>query len=148
MVVWCLLFCLATSFFTVYEAASQEGWVFIMYRAIDSLPSWRGYVFFISMIFFLAWLVKVSLFHILHFTLMPLPYFITGLLLFLFVLESTTVVLCLQVYYTGILYSQNTQGMKLLGILVGSLNLVTLLIRYVLDFYGYMHDMCEWLPVL
>ena len=23
---------LATSFFTVYEAASQEGWVFIMYR--------------------------------------------------------------------------------------------------------------------
>jgi sodium leak channel non-selective protein len=50
----------ATSFFTVYEAASQEGWVFIMYRALDSLPSWRGYVFFISMIFFLAWLVKVE----------------------------------------------------------------------------------------
>jgi hypothetical protein len=50
----------ATSFFTVYEAASQEGWVFIMYRTLDSLPSWRGYVFFISMIFFLAWLVKVS----------------------------------------------------------------------------------------
>ena len=49
----------ATSFFTVYEAASQEGWVFIMYRTIDSLPSWRGFVFFISMIFFLAWLVKV-----------------------------------------------------------------------------------------
>ena len=51
--------CPATSFFTVYEAASQEGWVFIMYRALDSLPSWRGYIFFISMIFFLAWLVKV-----------------------------------------------------------------------------------------
>lgn len=50
---------LATSFFTVYEAASQEGWVFIMYRTIDSLPSWRGYCFFISMIFFLTWLVKV-----------------------------------------------------------------------------------------
>jgi len=49
---------LATSFFTVYEAASQEGWVFIMYRTIDSLPSWRGYCFFISLIFFLAWLVK------------------------------------------------------------------------------------------
>ncbi|ELU07210.1 hypothetical protein CAPTEDRAFT_150573 [Capitella teleta] len=48
----------ATSFFTVYEAASQEGWVFIMYRTIDSLPLWRGFVFFISMIFFLAWLVK------------------------------------------------------------------------------------------
>ena len=48
----------ATSFFTVYEAASQEGWVFIMYRTIDSLPSWKGFMFFISMIFFLAWLVK------------------------------------------------------------------------------------------
>ncbi|CAH1782033.1 unnamed protein product [Owenia fusiformis] len=49
---------IGTSFFTVYEAASQEGWVFIMYRAIDSLPSWRAFVYFISMIFFLAWLVK------------------------------------------------------------------------------------------
>ena len=50
----------ATSFFTVYVAASQEGWVFIMYKALDSLPSWKGFVFFISMIFFLSWLVKVS----------------------------------------------------------------------------------------
>lgn len=57
--VWCVHLS-ATSFFTVYEAASQEGWVFIMYRSLDSLPSWRGFVFFISMIFFLAWLVKVS----------------------------------------------------------------------------------------
>ncbi len=53
---------LATSFFTVYEAASQEGWVFLMYRAIDSLPSWRAYIYFFTMIFFLAWLVKVSIF--------------------------------------------------------------------------------------
>ena len=52
-----------TSIFTVYEAASQEGWVFIMYRTIDSLPSWRGFFFFISMIFFLSWLVKVILQH-------------------------------------------------------------------------------------
>lgn len=42
----------------MYEAASQEGWVFLMYRATDSLPTWRAYLYFISMIFFLAWLVK------------------------------------------------------------------------------------------
>ncbi|XP_063242181.1 sodium leak channel NALCN isoform X2 [Bacillus rossius redtenbacheri] len=47
-----------TSFFTVYQAASQEGWVFIMYRAIDSLPGWRAALYFSTMIFFLAWLVK------------------------------------------------------------------------------------------
>ncbi|CAF1438038.1 unnamed protein product, partial [Rotaria sordida] len=49
---------IATSFFSVYESASQEGWVFLMYRAIDSLPSWRAYFYFITLIFFLAWLVK------------------------------------------------------------------------------------------
>ncbi|XP_028898265.2 sodium leak channel NALCN isoform X4 [Zeugodacus cucurbitae] len=48
----------ATSIFTVYQAASQEGWVFIMYRAIDSLPAWRAAFYFSTMIFFLAWLVK------------------------------------------------------------------------------------------
>ena len=48
----------ATSIFTVYQAASQEGWVYIMYRAIDSLPSWRAIFFFTTMIFFLSWLVK------------------------------------------------------------------------------------------
>ena len=47
-----------TSIFTVYEAASQEGWVFLMYRANDSLPSWKAYLYFFSMIFFLTWLVK------------------------------------------------------------------------------------------
>lgn len=47
-----------TSFFTVYQASSQEGWVFIMYRAIDSLPGWRAILYFSTMIFFLAWLVK------------------------------------------------------------------------------------------
>ncbi len=51
---------LATSFFSVYESASQEGWVFLMYRAIDSLPSWRAFFYFITLIFFLAWLVKVN----------------------------------------------------------------------------------------
>lgn len=60
----CLLFffsCfLATSFFTVYEAASQEGWVFMMYKAQDSLNDFRGLFYFITLIFFLAWLVKVG----------------------------------------------------------------------------------------
>lgn len=50
---------IGTSFFSVYESASQEGWVFLMYRAIDSLPSWRAFFYFITLIFFLAWLVKV-----------------------------------------------------------------------------------------
>ncbi|KAI0982869.1 hypothetical protein GJ496_009401 [Pomphorhynchus laevis] len=49
---------IATSMFTVYEAASQEGWVFHMYRAIDSLSQALPLFFFITMIFFLAWLVK------------------------------------------------------------------------------------------
>jgi len=29
-----------------------------MYRAIDSLPAWRAVLYFSTMIFFLAWLVK------------------------------------------------------------------------------------------
>ncbi|XP_072180421.1 sodium leak channel NALCN-like [Diadema setosum] len=49
---------IGVSIFTVYESASLEGWVFIMYKVTDSFPSWRGYFFFITMIFFLAWLVK------------------------------------------------------------------------------------------
>ncbi|XP_066141608.1 sodium leak channel NALCN isoform X3 [Euwallacea fornicatus] len=47
-----------TSIFTVYQAASQEGWVFIMYRSIDSLPAWMAVSYFSTLIFFLAWLVK------------------------------------------------------------------------------------------
>ncbi|XP_077983388.1 sodium leak channel NALCN-like [Glandiceps talaboti] len=47
-----------TSVFTVYECASQEGWVFMMYKVMDSFPPWRGHFFFVTMIFFLAWLVK------------------------------------------------------------------------------------------
>jgi hypothetical protein len=31
----------ATSVFTVYQAASQEGWVYIMYRAGDSVQHWK-----------------------------------------------------------------------------------------------------------
>ena len=63
--------------FTVYQAASQEGWVYIMYRsevrtfigenivmscdnyrATDSLDPWKSSFYFVSMIFFLAWMVK------------------------------------------------------------------------------------------
>lgn len=47
-----------TSFFTVYEAGSQEGWVFLMYEAMDSLPSELTLIYFISLIFLMAWLVK------------------------------------------------------------------------------------------
>ncbi|KER32811.1 hypothetical protein T265_01113 [Opisthorchis viverrini] len=49
------------SIFTVYQAASQEGWVFIMYRAMDCLAPWKGVIYFLSMIFFVAWLVKIVL---------------------------------------------------------------------------------------
>ncbi|XP_038062200.1 sodium leak channel non-selective protein-like isoform X1 [Patiria miniata] len=49
---------IGTSIFTVYESASLEGWVFVMYKVTDSFSSWRGYFFFVTMIFFLAWLVK------------------------------------------------------------------------------------------
>lgn len=54
-----IVFVTVTSFFTVYEAASQEGWVFLMYRAIDSLYAELAFVYFITLIFILAWLVKV-----------------------------------------------------------------------------------------
>lgn len=53
-----LIFFLATSIFTVYQAASQEGWVYIMFRTFDSLPAWRAIFYFSTLIFFLAWLVK------------------------------------------------------------------------------------------
>eukprot|EP00095_Tigriopus_kingsejongensis_P008699 maker-scaffold483_size159862-snap-gene-0.43 protein:Tk08699 transcript:maker-scaffold483_size159862-snap-gene-0.43-mRNA-1 annotation:"hypothetical protein L798_10696" len=47
-----------TSVFTVYQAASQEGWVYIMYRAADSVSSWKAVFYFTTMIFFLAWMVR------------------------------------------------------------------------------------------
>uniref|UniRef100_A0A914VXL5 Ion transport domain-containing protein n=1 Tax=Plectus sambesii TaxID=2011161 RepID=A0A914VXL5_9BILA len=48
----------AISVFTVYMAASQEGWVYVMYDCIDSMPAWWAFVYFITLIFFMAWLVK------------------------------------------------------------------------------------------
>jgi hypothetical protein len=47
-----------TSLFTVYQAASQEAWTWLLYRTLDSLPAWRAMIYFITLIFFLAWLVK------------------------------------------------------------------------------------------
>lgn len=44
--------------FPVYAAASQEGWVYIMYRAADSAQHWKANVYFCTMIFFIAWMVK------------------------------------------------------------------------------------------
>ncbi|XP_003378504.1 transporter, cation channel family [Trichinella spiralis] len=48
----------AHSVFSVYMAASQEGWVYVMYDCIDSFPSWKTFLYFTTLIFFLAWLVK------------------------------------------------------------------------------------------
>ncbi|CAB3403604.1 unnamed protein product [Caenorhabditis bovis] len=48
----------ASSLFTVYLAASQEGWVYILYDCLDSLPSFLAFFYFVTLIFFLAWLVK------------------------------------------------------------------------------------------
>ncbi|OQV25787.1 Sodium leak channel non-selective protein [Hypsibius exemplaris] len=48
----------ATSFFTVYQASSMEGWSLTMYRTMDALPTWRSVIYFFSLIFFLSWLVK------------------------------------------------------------------------------------------
>lgn len=44
--------------FTVYQSASQEGWSHVMYAAMDSLDTFRAAFYFVTLIFFLAWLVK------------------------------------------------------------------------------------------
>ncbi|KAI6183274.1 hypothetical protein M3Y97_00471800 [Aphelenchoides bicaudatus] len=46
------------SVFTVYLAASEEGWVYVLYDCLDSLPTHLAVMYFITLIFFLAWLVK------------------------------------------------------------------------------------------
>nr|AXS78260.1 Sodium leak channel non-selective protein [Anisakis simplex] len=47
-----------TSLFTVYLAASQEGWVYVLYDCLDTFPSYIAFFYFVTLIFFLAWLVK------------------------------------------------------------------------------------------
>ncbi|PAV69982.1 hypothetical protein WR25_10925 isoform D [Diploscapter pachys] len=49
---------LFASLFTVYLAASEEGWVYVLYDCMDALPSYLSVIYFLSMIFFFAWLVK------------------------------------------------------------------------------------------
>lgn len=39
-------------------AASEEGWVYVLYDCMDSLPTHLAILYFITLIFFLAWLVK------------------------------------------------------------------------------------------
>ncbi|KAI1704443.1 ion transport protein [Ditylenchus destructor] len=46
------------SVFTVYLAASEEGWVYVLYDCLDSLPSHLAFIYFVTLIFFMAWLVK------------------------------------------------------------------------------------------
>lgn len=41
-------------------AASQEGWVYVLYDCLDSFPSYVAYIYFVTLIFFMAWLVKVG----------------------------------------------------------------------------------------
>ena len=43
---------------TVYEAQSQEGWTQVMYDAMDSTHYLAAVVYFILLIFFIAWLAK------------------------------------------------------------------------------------------
>lgn len=50
-----------SSLFTVYMAASQEGWVYVLYDCLDTFPSYIAFFYFITLIFLLAWLVKVYL---------------------------------------------------------------------------------------
>ena len=42
----------------LFLAASQEGWVYIMYRAADSTNESFAIVYFWTLIFFLAWMVR------------------------------------------------------------------------------------------
>ena len=42
----------------MFLAASQEGWVYIMYRAADSTTTELSAVYFWTLIFFLAWMVR------------------------------------------------------------------------------------------
>lgn len=49
---------LAHALFTVYQSASQEGWSHVMYQAMDSMDMFRSAFYFVTLIFFLAWLVK------------------------------------------------------------------------------------------
>ena len=46
------------SFLTVYESSTQEGWVLVMYAQMKSQNYYVSASYFVSLIFFVAWLVK------------------------------------------------------------------------------------------
>jgi hypothetical protein len=46
------------SFLTVYESSTQEGWVLVMYAQMRSQNYYVSATYFVSLIFFVAWLVK------------------------------------------------------------------------------------------
>ena len=46
------------SILTVYESSTQEGWVLVMYRMMDFRSDALVIVYFVLLIFFVAWLVK------------------------------------------------------------------------------------------
>ncbi|CAJ0583439.1 unnamed protein product, partial [Mesorhabditis spiculigera] len=48
----------ASSLFTVYMAASQEGWVLRALRLLGTRCRYVAFFYFVTLIFFLAWLVK------------------------------------------------------------------------------------------
>ncbi|EDV28390.1 uncharacterized protein TRIADDRAFT_18273 [Trichoplax adhaerens] len=43
---------------SVYQSSSLEGWVYTMYKTMDSYVSWYAYIYFLTMVFFVAWLIK------------------------------------------------------------------------------------------
>lgn len=46
------------SLYTVYQTSSQEGWAHLMYSTFDHYPAWKVASYFVSLIFFLGWMVR------------------------------------------------------------------------------------------
>lgn len=46
------------SLYTVYQTSSQEGWSHLMYSTFDHYPAWKVASYFVSLVFFLGWMVR------------------------------------------------------------------------------------------
>lgn len=46
------------SLYIVYQTSSQEGWSHLMYSTFDHYPAWKVAAYFVSLIFFLGWMVR------------------------------------------------------------------------------------------
>lgn len=46
------------SLYVVYQTSSQEGWSHLMYSTFDHYPAWKVGAYFVSLIFFLGWMVR------------------------------------------------------------------------------------------